>query len=104
MTALARVVIDMLLTEEMQAQAALALNAKGLGDTCTPADYTGFVSWPTRSGTCTLIHSPAAMLLIAENRRESARLVGAAPYDAKAINGRNWEVFATPAEQQAAVA
>ena len=102
MTALARVVVDMLLTPEMQAEAAVALAAKGLGETCTPSDYTGFVSWPTRTGTCTLIHSPAAMLLIAENRRESARLLGAAPYDAKVINGRNWEVFAAPDEQQVA--
>lgn len=95
MTALARAVIDMLLTPAMQAAATTALAAHGLG-ACEPAAFTGFVSWPTKTGTCTLIHSPAAMVLIAENRRESARLVGAAPYDARVIKDQDWSVF-TPA-------
>jgi hypothetical protein len=37
------------------------------------------------------------MILIAENRRESARLVGAAPFDATTITSRDWSVFAPTA-------
>lgn len=92
MTALARAVIDMLLTPDMQARATAALAGHGLGP-CVPADFTGFASWPTKTGTCTLIHSPAAMVLIAENRRESARLVGAAPYEARVVKELDWSVF-----------
>lgn len=94
MTGLARVVIDMLLTPEMREQAAAAMSVRGLGDACDPAAFTGFLSWPTAGGTCTLLHSPASMILIAENRRESARLVGVAPFDAKTITSRDWSVFA----------
>lgn len=94
MTAFARVVIDMLLTPAMQEQAGVAMAARGLGNTCDPAAFTGFVSWPTAGGTCMLLHSPTTMILIAENRRESARLVGAAPFSAQSITSRDWNVFA----------
>lgn len=93
MTALARAVIDMLLTPCMQTRATVALSARGLGS-CEPAAFTGFTSWATRTGTCTVLHSPAAMLLIAEDRRSSARLVGAAPYDPAAIEARDTTAFA----------
>jgi hypothetical protein len=94
MTALARAVIDALLTADIQEQAVPALASRGLGETCDPASFTGFISWPTMAGTCTLIYSPDAMLLIAEERGKHPRLAGAAPYDAKAIMSRNWSVFA----------
>lgn len=93
MTGLARKVIDSLLSEDLQGQAASALASRGLGDICDPDVFTGFIAWPTHAGTCTLIHSPAAMLLIAEERGKQPRLVGAAPYDSKAIAARNWAVF-----------
>lgn len=92
MTTLARAVIDMLLTPSMQASATAALDARGLGS-CDPAAFTGFVTWPTKAGTATVLHSPAAMLLIAEDRRASARLVGAAPYDPAAIEARDATIF-----------
>lgn len=92
MTALARTVIDMLLTPCMQARASVALAGRGLG-ACDPAAFTGFVSWATRTGTCTVLHSPDAMLLIAEDRRSSARLIGAAPYDPAAIDARDTTTF-----------
>lgn len=93
MTSFARTLVDQLLTADVQEQAGAALAARGLGGTCVPADYTGFIAWPTLAGTCTLVHSPAAMLLISEERGRDPRLLGAAPYDAKAIQARNWSVF-----------
>ena len=93
MTSFARTVVDQLLTATMQSQAAVALSARGRGDTCDPAAYTGFIAWPTMSGTCTLVYSPDAMLLIAEERGQEPRLLGAAPYDTTAIADRNWSVF-----------
>lgn len=94
MTGFARIMVDQLLTAAMQAQAVPALAARGLGDTCDPAAYTGFIAWPTRYGTCTLVYSPDAMLLIAEERGQEPRLLGAAPYDVTAIRARDWSVFA----------
>lgn len=93
MTGLARKVIDGLLSAEMQARAVPVLASRGLGDACVPASYTGFIAWPTLSGTCTLIYSAEAMLLIAEERGQEPRLLGAAAYDSKAIKARNWSVF-----------
>ncbi|HEX9088489.1 MAG TPA: hypothetical protein VF867_13295 [Arthrobacter sp.] len=95
MTVLARTVIDALLTPRVRESAAAALSARGLGG-CDPETFTGFVSWPTISGTCTLIHSPAAMVLISEARHVQAVVVGAAPYDTAIIRDRDWSVFNTP--------
>jgi hypothetical protein len=96
-TSFARTLVDQLLTADIRVQAVAALAARGLGETCDPADYTGFIAWPTLAGTCTLVHSPAAMLLISEERGREPRLVGAAPYDTAAIRARNWAVFAPAA-------
>lgn len=93
MTGLARKVIDALLSGSMQEQAVPALDARGLGDRCLPSSFTGFIVWPTLSGTCTLVYSADAMLLIAEDRRQEPRLLGAAAYDAKVIEARDWSVF-----------
>lgn len=98
MTGLARKVVDSLLSEDLQGQAASSLAARGLGDTCDPAAFTGFIAWPTHAGTCTLLYSPEAMLLVAEERGKQPRLVGAAPYDPRTIAARDWTVFdAVPA-------
>lgn len=94
MTAFARTVIDQLLTADLRAQAVPVLAARGLGVSCEPASYTGFIAWPTQYGTCTLVYSPGAMLLIAEERGRTPRLLGAAPYDAATIRARDWSVFA----------
>jgi hypothetical protein len=93
MTGLARKVIDGLLSADLQAQAVPVLAARGLGDTCVPAAYTGFIAWPTMTGTCTLVYSPDTMLLIAEDPQQEPKLLGAAAYDAKAIEARDWSVF-----------
>jgi hypothetical protein len=93
MTSFARTLVDQLLTADIQVQAAGALAARGLGETCDPADYTGFIAWPTLAGTSTLVHSPGAMLLISEERGRMPRLVGVAPYDVMAIRARDWTVF-----------
>ncbi len=77
----------------MQEQAAPGLAARGLGDTCLPASFTGFIAWPTLSGICALVYSHETMLLIAEDRRQEPRLLGAAAYNAKAIDARDWSVF-----------
>lgn len=93
MTSLARQVIGDLLSGGIQEQAAEALAARGLGGACVPDSYTGFISWATVTGTCTLVYSPDTMLLVDEERRQTPRLLGVAPYDAKAIEARNWSVF-----------
>ena len=95
MTALARTVIDGLLSQQIRESAAEALSARGLG-VFDPADFTGFVSWPTISGTCTLIHSPAAMVLIAEARHVQSVVVGAAAFDPEVLRDRAWHIFSAP--------
>jgi hypothetical protein len=93
MTGMARKVIDGLLSPDVQVQAASALSARGLSDACRTTSYTGFISWPTWTGTATVIYSPDTMLLISEERGQDPRVLGAATYDAKAIEARNWSVF-----------
>lgn len=42
----------------------------------------------------TAVHSPAAMILFANNERyDQARLYGFAPFDAGALQGQDWRAF-----------
>lgn len=112
MTGLEAKMIDRLLTPEVMAAVDPALAGLGIEDSERTLElFTGCITWVTMFGSTTgpfkgiggaamtdfrltVVHSPAAMILFANNERYGlARLFGVALYDQAVLDNRDWAAF-----------
>lgn len=112
MSAIETTMIDTLLTPEVMAAVEPALARLGLETVSRArASFTNCVTWIEMFGSTagpfsgiggaamtsfrlTVVHSPAAMILFANNERHDlSRLFGVALYDERVLGARDWAAF-----------